>query len=118
MTDSVEGKLGIDDFVIRNVDNGCGSTSDVEQLNVLRSVSPVTLYPNPANTVVTFKSQEVPLDDAKLFIYSLEGRNLSSKTKYLGEGRYDISSLLPGMYSARLRNGQKTLFAGKLVVMR
>jgi len=73
-------------------------------INKIEGLSPIGLFPNPANSIVTIKSAET---FSKLEVYSLSGKKVN--TYFTGrkkEAKINISSLTNGVYLVKLKTNE------------
>jgi uncharacterized protein YjdB len=72
---------------------------------VVRNITFVNLYPNPANTNITIEAGD---EDIDVKLYDMLGKNLQTAILAKGKGSLDVSKLPAGTYSAVLfSNGVK-----------
>ena len=78
--------------------------------------SNITVYPNPANKLITIKTDKIGLGVIR--IYNDKGMNVfQEKYVLVNETTIDISALKEGMYILQVDNGQESLSV-KLVIRR
>ena len=68
--------------------------------NDLFSNEKFTIYPNPANTSISFQNTE---EISEISIFDLQGKLCEKDIVF--QGNYDISSLLPGIYIVKAQTG-------------
>ncbi len=81
--------------------------------------SPLTVYPNPATSYVTFAyTLQKEAKDAVLVLRSMEGREVKRMplAAKVGQQLLDTRTLAPGTYSVELLNGGTRLTTERLVV--
>jgi len=78
----------------------------------------VLIYPNPFNSSTTFSITSTNNDDKFLLIYDLAGREVFKKFIAKGENKTTINSnqMSSGMYFYHLKQGEKQIATGKLVM--
>jgi hypothetical protein len=78
----------------------------------------VLIYPNPFNSSATFSITSANSDDKWLLIYDLAGREVFRKFIAKGENKTIINGneMSSGMYFYHLKQGEKEIATGKLVM--
>lgn len=66
-----------------------------------RTIGTMTMYPNPANTVIYFNGIT---DRAAVTVYDITGKAMIRVLNYSGTGAVDISTLPAGIYEVRVRS--------------
>jgi hypothetical protein len=104
-SDVVTGKIEIDSWELTSTDQWPGA------LNVKNNtLNDVTLYPNPANDILTVKS---PFG-SDVTIYNVLGASVKSVKKVDALFKMSISDLSSGLYIVRVTNNNK-VFQSKLI---
>lgn len=75
-----------------------GSPTGIDEFNN----SPITIYPNPANNILTIEGL---VNDYQLHIYDQNGKQMISSK--LSRSHLDVTSLTPGIYTLILLDGKK-----------
>jgi len=95
--------LGIMKVVIENIDLG------VNNPNAQESV--ISVYPNPASSVINIGVSKNAFDIQNTSIYSITGQKVLEST----QSAIDISSLAPGMYIINVKADNNTIYTQKLI---
>lgn len=86
-----------------------GGTTNI---NVLENLS-VSFYPNPTSENITIKWNGSH-KNLNIQIFQINGAKVLEQNAVPGE-KISVTHLVKGMYLVKLLNGQKTLYAGKLI---
>ena len=86
------------------INSNCNPPTNIIDINEIK----VSLYPNPASSILNIKGKY-----SLLTIYDLSGRNILSTTK----NQIDISSLNNGSYIVKISNG-KNIATRKIIILR
>lgn len=83
------------------------------------AIAPMSLFPNPASTEVTLQWQEGGNAPAVLRMFDTAGRMVKQETIPGGvqAHTFSCSGLSPGVYTLSL-SGERSLFVGRLVIMK
>lgn len=114
---SVQHLQAIADSALTQYDASMACACKSSPLSIQESnmaIQPVSLYPNPANSVI-FVNQQITSSRAQFEVIDITGRTISSG--FFGAGNstaIDVSALPNGIYTLRIVDG-KTLSAGRFI---
>jgi endo-1,4-beta-D-glucanase Y len=94
------------DFYLPSTTSSTLATTDFEDTS-----STISLYPNPSNAVFTLTG----IEDAKVYVYSVDGKLLFEKTMNSTTNQIDLSTQKTGIYLAKIVQGETTVVK-KLIV--
>lgn len=95
--------LGIMKVVIENIDLGINNPNAPESV--------ISVYPNPASSVINIGVSKNAFDIQNTAIYSITGQKVLEST----QSTIDISSLAPGMYIINVKADNNTIYTQKLI---
>jgi hypothetical protein len=79
-------------------------------------MTPLLVYPNPAQTYVIFKYDESIVEDVNLEVYDMLGRMICAKQIQQTNNLVSTEGWPPGIYVYRLSSKSTLLGTGKLIV--
>jgi len=83
------------------------------KINYFTTNNQLIIYPNPANSIVTIKSNEI-MKEADLILYNLNGQELLKKKIKSSYSIIDITNLSDGIYLLKLKNNKQVMI-GKII---
>ena len=96
----------------------CDGSSPTTGINQIKSISEISVYPNPSNDFVTFNFNLHKQGNLEVAIYDLNGRKVTATSSVMSLGsnsvKFDVSNLEAGLYTYQIKSGNEVLTNGKL----
>jgi len=93
-----------------------GENYDASGINENTSVHQFSIYPNPANNLITIAGINADQKNCTVSVMDISGREVMEPQELNADGTLDISSLSPGVYLVQLRNRNGEIFGTQKMI--